>query len=313
MAALLTACSSPAVNEPVETTAAEESSVQTQESAAINPEAEYPICFKEGETAEFDLDGDGSMDTVTYRVESEDVDMSVVTVNGIDYESLSFPTDSFWICDIDTSDNALEVAVSSYGPSDDYSTEFYRLESGTLNSIGEIYDMIDGSLEGNYPSLSPMFKSSAKFNGDGTITAAVRLDIFQTWFAYTTYTYNKVTGVIEEHSDMYYPYGEENSRTYKDAFNAQYGGLDMTDINLPTTNAEINLFLEMKASSETVVFEPQKFMATATDNEHWVYIVGEDGTAGWLHITDGYSTALDAENGEEFDYMSVMENLYLYD
>ena len=306
-----TAISDPTVTESSETAASESS----PDESSAEPEkagSDYPVKYTSSATAEADLDGDGTPDKISFTPSKDDDDYicSKLNVNGTESESLFQTPDCFWICDIDTTDNLLEIGVSSVGMSDDYETEFYRLENGTLKSIGSIGSMIEGAFESPF-ALAPERGVSPVFNGDGSITANYRLDIFQTWFAKTTYRYDPASDAIKECGDMYYPYGKDKADDYKKAFDAVYAGAD-GELNIPTTKAEIGLYSDTDKSSSAVKLAPQQFMATATDNKNWVYIVGEDGTKGWLYIEE-WDTATDASTGESFKFYDVMENLFLYD
>lgn len=308
---------------PVSEEASEEISTEetvaaeTQESADISEEissepsnetSDPGVCklYPCNEEFEIDLNSDGVMERILYTIkEGEDFDSAELTVED-KFHLIDMPIESFLICDIDTSDNFLEIGVSSTGWSSDYATDFLRYDNGELYYLGCVGDSVDGAAEFNF-SLVDSFGKPLTVNGDGTVTAAKRLSIFQSWYANSTYKLNN--DILEEVQDMYYPYGEE----LKDDFNGVSSKI--YDENWPAsyTSKDINLYTKPDTSSETVAFAAQKFAATATDNKNWVYLTGEDGTSGWLYYENnntyddfgniaefGNNAYIDAVTGERF-------------
>ena len=192
--------------------------------------------------------------------------------------------------------------------SDDYTTDFLRYDNGELYLIGSVEDTVDGTAEFNF-NLVDSFGESLKINGDGTITAAKRLSLFQTWYAYSTYRINNETNTLEETQDMYYPYGEE----FKDDYVTVSSKIYDENCSASYTSKAVNLYSEPDISSDTIAFDAQNFAATATDNRNWVYLTGENGVSGWLYyennntygeygeiIEFGNNAFIDAVTGERY-------------
>ena len=252
-----------------------------------------------GEEIMFDLNSDGEKEKITYNYKKKDTGevidyVAVLNVNGSEHE-IGEQLDNFIICDIDPTDKYFEIGLSTRGGSEDYATEFLRYDDGKLYSIGWTPDSVDGNGEYVF-ELSPAYGSCLKINGDGTVMAAKRLDIFQTWFAYTTYKFNEKTGQLEEVvPDVYYPYGKERMNDYTGLSSELYVQEDRST----HTTVTFTLYSEMDETSETVTLEPQSIVVTATDNKGWIYIIGESGIGGWLQC-DGHG-------------IDGIENAFMYD
>ena len=328
-----------AQTEAAETTAAdttektETTEAATEAAPAENTDTETKIngeFYTSGEEIEFDLNSDGEKEKITYTLANDgEFDYAELYVNDA-FHQMYFPVESFLICDIDPTDNYFEIGVSSIGMSSDYSTDFLRYDNGGLYWIGNVEDTVDGASETEF-TLVDSFGESLKINGDGTITAAKRLSLFQTWYAYSTYKLNNETNTLDEIQDMYYPYGKD----LMDDYNAVSSKIYNENLPASYTSQAINLYSSPDTSSDTVAFDAQKFVATATDNMNWVYLVGENGTSGWLYYENnnvydefggisefGNNAFIDAVTGERFIdgfneegtyYASIFCELLMYD
>lgn len=316
---------------PAEETAsqtAEETTMPTNDEAADTTKTNGTY-YTTGDEVEFDLNSDGENEKITYTISNDgEFDFADLSVNGM-FHQIYFPTESFLICDIDPTDKYYEIAVSSTGMSADYSTDFLRYDNGELYWIGNVNDTIDGSSESEF-NLVDSFGKSLKINGDGTITAAKRLSLFQTWYADADYRLNNDTNTLEETTDMYYPYGE----ALKDDYNAVSSKI-YESWSASYTSQAIGLYSQADTSSEIISFEPQKFVATATDDKNWVYLAGETGVGGWLYYENnntydefgaiyefGNNAYIDASTGERFIdgfneegtyYTNIFCDLLMYD
>lgn len=237
-----------------------------------------------GETVEFDLNSDGKKEKITYTIVAEDewIDNATLTVNDQTYE-MPFAVDKYLICDIDPTDKYFEIGVSSYGPSADYMTDFLHYYNGKLVSVGAVADIPD--------NMSKWFR----INGDGTVNAEKQLHIFQSWAACATYKLDTVKGKLIEIKDMYYPYGTE----LKDDFDTLYEKIYSERPASYTTKA-INLYSEPNKNSKTVAFAAQEYIASATDDINWVYLIGKDGSKGWLYCDD---RSIYDGNGDMVEYV----------
>ena len=151
---------------------------------------EYPVIVPIGETAEADLDGDGTDESIcVWLKDGEDGwARACLTVNGADFTDslyaadavrLDSPDPDTWaIADISPADGLLEIAVQDWGPSSDYYTNFFRYENGELVSVGGVPGLIRDSASG---------ESDLAFAEDGTVESYMRLRVLQTWFAPARY------------------------------------------------------------------------------------------------------------------------------
>ncbi|MBQ8569015.1 MAG: hypothetical protein IJ446_07345 [Oscillospiraceae bacterium] len=293
------------VSETVPETSAENNTGAEAVSGGYYSSSETPVSF--------DLDMDGTDEIIEYVISPDDTEGEYyLSVNDIQFNLYDIwpyyaPIDRICICDMDTSDNYHEIAVSTSGPSVDYSTAFFRYDSNGLTYMGEVGDTIAGDMEYEM-SIVDQNGESLTVNGDGTVTAAKRLDIFQTWFAYTTYEYSNEAGCFIELADfLYYPYGEDRMNDYESVSTQISESWEISSSREP-----INIYSEMSFECEPVVFEPQKFVATATDNITWVYIVGESGASGWIYCDDStYFNYIDSVTGESLEM--PFDNLQMYD
>ena len=309
--------------EVTETSAAEDFTVPSEEmSAETSPPEDFfaydgshehtvPVSFSSDEKVYADLNGDGTDEEILFSLGDDAAASSYLYVNGTEYECRSYSLNCFWLCDIDSADGFIELAVSEYGASNDFETYFYRFDGDVLYDIGAVANLIDDTVERGYgvelgiPTI---------FYGDGTISTARRLDIFQTWSAETIYTYSDEAGCICEYSSMYYPYYEGNSESFLDVY-AMFSSLsgDSEPPPFPEVTETLYLYEQSDVLSAPVEFAPQRFAATATDNSCWVYLVGENGAKGWLYLPNGDEYARNAETGEDYLYVDKMINLYISD
>lgn len=257
------------------------------------------------ENFKMDLDGDGIEEEISvaenfYKLEGK-LRVLTVTINGKTYNLdrshegfMNVPTGIF-TCDIDSSDNYIEIACSGSGATNDYLTFFFRYENGELLRIFDIgYDTPDGNGE------SDMFfdKMNASVtgkpiitDGSGIITAARRLDA-QTWLAYSHYVYDSESGEISLVCEPVYPYYYENIDNFDIAkeFTAEWYIPDVVpERPLPKTLIEVTLYKEPDLNSGTLTLEPQDCYITAEyfcPDEAWIYLAAKDGTSGWCNLNE---------------------------
>lgn len=65
----------------------------------------------------------------------------------------------------------------------------------------------------------------------------------------------------------------------------------------------ITVYLEMDEQSQSSVMQPQKVTAFYTDAVKWVYLVGEDGVAGWINM----------DTMNQFDLTDIFYGLHFAD
>jgi len=86
-----------------------------------------------------DLDGDGTEETITLEYKPDFGDY-ILTIDIANAEGWLEPyLLGMELIDIDTSDDRMEIAVETAGPSDDYETIYYTLVNNRVEEIGHVY------------------------------------------------------------------------------------------------------------------------------------------------------------------------------
>lgn len=257
------------------------------------------------ETFKMDLDGDGVEEEISvaedfYKLEGK-LRVLKVTIDGKTYnldrsheKFMNVPTGIF-TCDIDSSDNYIEIACSGSCATNDFSTSFYRYENGELRRIFDIsYDTPDGSGESEmfFDKMNRSVTGKPIItDGSGVITAARRLDA-QTWLAYSHYAYDSESGEISLVCEPVYPYYYENIDNFemaKEITSEWYIPDVVPERPLPKTVNEVTLYKELDLNSETVTLEPQDCYITAEYycfDGTWIYLAAKDGTSGWCNLNE---------------------------
>lgn len=292
-----------------------------------------------GETFKMDLDGDGieeeiSVDEDFYKIEGK-LRVLKVIIDGKTYNLdrshegfMNVPTGIF-TCDIDSSDNYIEIACTGSTATNDYLTMFYRYENGELRRIFDIWsDTPDGNGESEmfFDKMNQSVTGKPIItDGSGVITAARRLNV-QTWLAYSHYYYDSESGEISLVCEPVYPYYYENINNFAAAkeFSSEYYNIEYRNISNPLLREEIALYKEPDLNSETVTISPQIVYFTAeypypVENPaafgdglcEWIYIVAEDGTTGWVR---SYNNRMYIDEEDDNAYLhDVFSGLVLYD
>ena len=235
-----------------------------------------------------DLDGDGSMETIVYEVQSaDDIHKELLFLvydsegnictqtEGTAPEWENPFTEGYFIMDLDSTDNYLEIAVLDDGPSGDPTFYVIRYDAGKMIHMGGIFT------DSPYDEL--------KIKGDGKVNGSGRLSVLQSWRAPFTWVVeaDKIQHLEEE---WYYPY--VNS----------YSGVTIRQIAAITVYEEADLeapAMEVQPSGEVVTFG-------MTDNKNWVQFFRGDGIEGWIYLEDGF---LMESEGELISVMDIFENL----
>ncbi|MDE6596234.1 MAG: hypothetical protein K2K44_09520 [Oscillospiraceae bacterium] len=258
-----------------------------------------------GETFKMDLDGDGveeeiSVDEDFYKIEGK-LRVLKVIIDGKTYNIdrshegfMNVPTGIF-TCDIDSSDNYIEIACAGSIATNDYLTVFFRYENGELREIFDIrYDTPDGSGESDmfFDKMNQSVTGKPIItDGSGVITAARRLDA-QTWLAYSHYAYDSESGEISFFCEPVYPYYYENINSFDMAmeFTSEWYIPDVVpERPMPKSLKEITLYKEPDLNSETVTLEPQECYITAeyfSFDGAWIYLAAKDGKSGWCNLDE---------------------------
>jgi hypothetical protein len=256
----------------------------------VDQTTKMPVHIPSGDPAVADLDGAGKSEIIEFVLEPSDGPyppvVSAFTINGKEYKdllldefplALDFPwDDGFYLVDLDKDDGMLEIAILDEGPSSDSSTYYFRYVEGELTYLGDIPD---------FPG-----SKTCIFNGDGTVTAQLRLNVLQTWWAPATWRLNELDRLQQESQTAYVPYEEWNKSALLE---------------------DLPLFLTKDQSSDTTIaLKDSTITFVETDNIHWVKLKADGGVTGWFYLKD-YSTVM--VNGEPRETIEIFKDLLFAD
>ena len=241
-------------------------------------------------TINFDLDGDGTDDVITYEfygyggpVPSGVINLSTPFLNMMNYDIYQcnitingqpvivqgdVMAGLIIIGDIDTTDTQYEIMIPEFGPSGDPQTTFIAYNSVAPLNIGKLYQ-------------NPLM--DLKVDGNKIITGHKRGSKLHTWFYKAKYRLNG--GLIKE---------------------IKQDGLVM--MNTAVT-AKVNLPLQMSPTDATAAFTlsiGENATITWTDDEKWFCIETSGGLKGWFKIT-GFYTINGMPATDVFDGLSMAD------
>ena len=130
-----------------------------------------------GTTVRYDLNGDGSGESITVTAQECAEGKVMVGKTEITFYAVC-PTGYYSILNVDQSGKTLLIAVSDYGMSNDYITVLYAYDGEKITEVGYFEDII---------GQNTWDISFAICHGDGTVTARKRFDVLGTWSAMTQY------------------------------------------------------------------------------------------------------------------------------
>lgn len=254
---------------------------------------EVPI----GEEVRADLDGDGSAETILYDVISSRQSKDGSWTNGLpcklnvdgtnfldlkqanpmapyDYWMENPDTGSYYLVDLDTSDQYLEIAITDWGSSDYLSTLLFRYDAGGLTCLGRLPGMPD--------------QPETDYHGDGTVSAAAHLNVMQTWMGIRTYSLEDGQMCPLE-GELFPPVPREDHPV--------------------TLTTPLTVFESPDLNAATLVLQPSEepLEFPLTDGAHWVQIKCADGSSGWAYFT-GFTAIVN--DGMEIDDQTVFDNLF---
>lgn len=251
------------------------------------------IAVRTGEQAKADLDGDGKDDTVEFSMKPDSTGNSYVPhlkIDGDDFGSVLEKDDValsslygavYYIVDLDISDKYTEIAVLDDGYGDTGATSFFRYNGKKVTFLGKVGDELLGN--------------TCDAQGDGTVSAAERIDILET--AEAGFTYELRSGELKRRTDDWYVIDQSNVpesyRSHK--------------ILRKVTAYEY----KDRGSAKTVLTPadgPVSF--TETDNEHWVKVKTASDKEYCIYLED--RTTVDTD-GKKIDTADIFDNLYLAD
>ncbi len=270
--------------------------VPYQQLEGLQPEYQYngpyELSGPIGSTLSADLDSDENVDAIfynaTYIEETNELSLTLI-INGTDFSALlqnescpmAFGAASegieYYLIDLDTTDEFIELAILSQDYNDISYTHFFRYDRGTLTLLGSIPDLLSDPTFHNY--------------GDGTFIAEAPLALLETLRIPITYqlTDKETMEVIPE--EWYYL----NREGYAEEF--------LTHNLLQ----DVMVYTERDLHADTIMLSaadgPVEF--PATDNEHWVMLKTAAGDIYYLYLED-FSTL---ESGQLI--WDVFENLIL--
>lgn len=204
-----------------------------------------------------DLDGDGKEDIIQIFFPYDPYGSFYEYTLKINESKGNFFGDQvepqFNVVDIVKGDGFKEVAVSEYGPSDDYMTAFYHYDGKNIKLIGEI--------QGFYGDSPWGFTGNVQIDGTGLIRTRTRGQIMQTWFYDDEYMLEKDLTLKNIPKDLY---------------------LMDTEVTMLT---KFTLRKSRTDDSAGITLNPgDKVVLKETDNNRWCSVVNSQGEVGWFEI-----------------------------
>lgn len=206
--------------------------------------ADMPMAVFEPNTqVMMDLDGDGTLEKLMYSCVDE---INTLTVNGTALNLDEYATEWFAVADIDTNDTYKEILVSSYGPSSDFHTSYFRYVVQELIPMG---------------STESLFFDGITLTGNNTIEAYSKGKLLHSCFIPKMYEVkNHKIELIEQ---AYYPMKWSM-----------------------TANCEILMYAEPNRESKILTVPIYSVVeSTRTDDEAWCEFKWGNQT-GWLYLDD---------------------------
>jgi hypothetical protein len=235
-------------------------------------------------TLNFDLNGDGTDDVITYQfigyggplpAGAIDLNTPYLTMMNYDIYQCNIEVNGqpiivqgevmyglILIGDIDSADGQYEIMVPEFGPSDDPQTAFIAYNGVAPLNIGKLYSNPFGSL---------------KVDGNKIITGTKRGAILHTWFYDAQY--RLAGGLIKEIKE---------------------NGLVMMGT---AVTAKVDLPLQMSPTDTTPAYTlaaGQHATITWTDDEKWCCVEEAGGLTGWFRVT-GFATINGMFSTDVFD------------
>ncbi len=258
----------------------------------------YQIAVATNTETRFDLDGDGTEETIYYSVQPDEADANSVwigarvtsfQVDGVEYAQTALDNpmerfdlwlenpdvDEYFIVDLDASDAYYEIALVDDGSSDCVATHYFRYVEDALVYLGSTSRAPD--------------EADTVFHGDGSVSAMTDLNVMQSWSGLCTY--------VLEDGQMTLQSGGFVTPVLPDGWTVSFVQ-DSYIYASPDRTSEVTTL----SAASSITFP-------STDGEHWVEIACPDGTGGWVYFSD-YST-LELPDGQLVDEEELFGNLYL--
>lgn len=221
-------------------------------------------------TFEFDLNGDGVNDVISYEFEGM---TGIIPADAITLDS---PIDTshiyeahqcnlmindqpiiiqgevmaglILVIDIDSTDSTYEIAIPEYGPSHDPFTAFITYDGVSPQSIGKLYD-------------NPLI--SLRIDGSSEITGLERGQKLHTWFYDAIYIVQN--GLLIEYRENGYVLMNSN------------------------VTAKVSLPLQVSPTDPTLAYTlspGEEVVITLTDDARWFCVQNSSGQTGWFEVED---------------------------
>ncbi|MCI5492964.1 MAG: hypothetical protein MR425_02415, partial [Lachnospiraceae bacterium] len=247
-----------------------------------------------GSTLSVDMNNDENVDAIYYAAnyhEDDDTMTCTLTINGTDYSDLlqsddcyltsgaasSYSMMYYYLVDLDTSDDYIELAIQDMGMSDDLVTYFFRYDGRDLSYVGQINDLFDSS--------------TCTADGDGYISANQGMSILESKSITVTYQLTD-NGSLELVPQDWYT-------IHDDATDSQFNSHNILQ--------NVSVYTEADRNSDTVELTPADGPVSfpATDNEHWAIVKTASGKLYYLYL-ESFSFL---ESGQ--DVTEIFENMFL--
>lgn len=233
-----------------------------------------PLAF--GMEYSFDLDGDGTPETLCLRYKSmenyHDYAVEVLIngkcVMGADEWVVTLETRGYYVTDIDENNPGLEIAISDYGESDDPATHFFYYD-GKLNYIG----YVDNMLEEKYTEKNKILTG---FNGK--VEGYIRADVFYSCFAYAQWQYSYQDKTIQMMEQDMYELCPDKS-------------YELTE--------DIQIYKQKSTDSKCITLKAQNVYFLESDRDLWMKVKGEDGVTGYLYRNEDWDVDGTGKHAEE--------------
>lgn len=230
----------------------------------------------EGETVQIDLDGDGSVEAVSWAVETTEygVDCLTLTVQPKSGKALVYATDIVWkpeafALDLD-GDGAMELLLSGDVMSDDYYTVCLRYDGSALYEVlfpdSNRGDSGSGYFRQGYGRIVAI--------DDGRLTLSGSQDVLGTWFA---------TRQVRLSPYDRFEFDDDGFWTRE--------AMDLDDADLweyAALTAKVELAYVAPDGSEAILPAGEKLLVIASDKKDTAHFVTPDGRIGVLAISPDY-------------------------
>ena len=218
----------------------------------------YPKQYPAKEEVVIELEGAMTKCVVMYEAA---IDSCILTIDGTQHDISEYVTtpftDLFYVTDIASHIDGLEIAVLDDGDSADSTTHFFTYD-GDLHYIGAV--------EG-FPFREQNSEGLNGFTIPNCIIGTGRVDLIETAYVEAFYRYNSEKNAIEMMNN-----GLSNYKWY----------------NAHELYVSIPVYVSNDENAPMVMMAAQKeVFFLKTDGKEWIFVRGSDGTEGYIQVKDG--------------------------